>query len=211
MTKGDHVWSTPYWSDEFKIEFDAIVTEIPPCCSRKSLFHLTTGEDSGEGGRLPAVFVRQGQSFHMCYHVNDDTNYCKNYKYELNKEYHFEISQQKNSEGEYWYSIKVNGETFDDVKNETPLKFEDVKLYLSDPWSESFAPFGKLSNLKIIGPRLIGPGKYIFVSPLNLSGFRSVDFSQLRGSLKNVCKWVGHWKKFSHTLNLMWVCLLVCP
>ena len=165
MTKGDHVWSTPYWSDEFKIEFDAIVTEIPPGSSRKNLFHLTTGEDSGEGGRVPAVFVRQGQNFHMCYHVNDDTNYCKNYKYELNKEYHFEISQQKNSEGEYWYSIKVNEETFDDVKNETPLKFEDVKLYLSDPWVESFAPFGKLSNLKIIGPRPVGPGKYIFVYP----------------------------------------------
>ena len=159
LTKGDHVWSTPYWSDEFKVEFDAIVTEVPPGSARKNLFHLTTGEDFGEGGRLPAVFVRQNQNFLICYHVNDDTNYCiKNYEYELNKEYHFEISQQKNSEGEYWYSIKVNEETFIDVKNETPLKFEDVKLYLSDPWSETFAPFGKLSNLKIIAP-----GKYIYI------------------------------------------------
>ena len=79
LSKGDLVWSTQNWSDEFKVEFDAIVTEVPPCCSRKSLFHLTTGEDSGEGGRVPAVFVRQNENFHICYHVNDDTNYCKNY------------------------------------------------------------------------------------------------------------------------------------
>ena len=174
MTKGDHVWSTPYWSDEFKVEFDAIVTEIPPGTKGKNLFHLTTGEDSGEGGRLPAVFVRQNQNFLICYHVNDDTNYCiKNYKYELNKEYHFEISQHKNSKGEAVYSIKVNGETFHEVVNTTPLKFKDVKLYLSDPWYETFAPFGKLSNLKVIAD-LTTLSKYMFAYQLDQVAFSSV-------------------------------------
>ena len=115
-----------------------------------SLFHLTTGEDSGVGGRIPAVFVNQDKYFHHCYHVNGDDNYCQNYDYELNKDYHFEISQNKNSEGEAVYSIKVNGETLHEIVNTTPLKFKDVKLYLSDPWFDTFAPFGRLSNLKII-------------------------------------------------------------
>ena len=115
-----------------------------------SLFHLTTGEDSGVGSRIPAVFVNQEKYFHHSYHVNGDDNYCQNYNYELNKDYHFEISQKKNSEGEAVYSIKVNGETLHEIVNTTPLKFKDVKLYLSDPWFDTFAPFGRLSNLKII-------------------------------------------------------------
>ena len=114
-----------------------------------SLFHLTTGEDSGVGSRIPAVFVNQGKYFHHCYHVNGDDNYCQDYDYELNKDYHFEILQQKNSEGEAVYSIKVNGETFSEFVNTNPLKFKDVKLYLSNPWEATFEPFGKLSNLKV--------------------------------------------------------------
>ena len=113
------------------------------------------------GGRIPAVFVNQDKYFHHCYHVNGDDNYYQNYDYELNKDYHFEILQQKNSEGEAVYRIKVNGETFHEIVNTTPLKFKDVKLYLSDPWYETFAPFGKLSNLKVIAD-LTTLSKYMF-------------------------------------------------
>ena len=126
-----------------------------------SLFHLTIGEDSGVGGRIPAVFVNQDKYFHHCYHVNGDDNYYQNYDYELNKDYHFEISQQKNSEGEAVYSIKVNGETLHEIVNTTPLKFKDVKLYLSDPWFDTFAPYGKLSNLKITND-LNKQSKYVY-------------------------------------------------
>ena len=161
LTKGDLVWSTSDWSDEFKVEYDVIVTEdLPP--GWKSLFHVTTGEDEGEGGRIPAVFVNSDKYFHICYHVNGNTGYCQNYNYELNEEYHFEISQNKNSKGEAIYNIKVNGKTFHEIVNTTPLKFKDVMLYLSDPWQETLAPFGKLSNLKIIAD-LTMLSKYIFI------------------------------------------------
>ena len=148
LTKGNHVWSTSDWSDEFKVEYDVVVNkDLSDTWS--SLFHVTTGENVGYGCRLPAVFVNKDKYFHICYHVNGNTNYVKNYNYELNKEYHFEISQLKNSMGEATYSIKVNGETFHEIVNTTPLKFKDVKLYLSDPWYDTFEPFGKLSNLKV--------------------------------------------------------------
>ena len=148
LSKGDLVWSTQNWSDEFKVEFDVIVKKELPV-SWTSLFHLTTGEDNGVGCRIPAVFLNSAKFFYTCYQVNGNNDYCKNYNYELNKDYHFEISQHK-SNGEAIYSIKVNGETFHKIVNTTPLKYKDVKLYLSDPWYETFAPFGKLSNLKII-------------------------------------------------------------
>ena len=161
LTKGDHVWSTSDWSDEFKVEYDVIVDKDLPG-SWKSLLHLTTGENYQVlGARIPAVFLNPAKYFHICYHVNGNMNYCQNYHYELNKDYHFEISQQKNAKGEAIYNIKVNGETFHEVVNTTPLKFKDVKLYLSDPWHETFAPFGKLSNLKIV-PNLSLIGKCIF-------------------------------------------------
>ena len=146
LTKGDQVWTTSDWSDEFKVEYDVIVNKELPG-SWKSLLHLTTGDNYP---RLPAIFLHPNKYFHICYHVNGNHNYCQNYNYELNKEYHFEISQHKNSKGEAVYSIKVNGETFHEIINTKPVKFKDVKLYLSDPWYETFAPFGKLSNLKII-------------------------------------------------------------
>ena len=156
IKKGDHVWSFSDWSDEFKVEYDLVVNkevqggykEGPG--SWTNLFHLTTGEDTGVGSRLPAVFVHQDKYFHFCYHVNGNTNYCQNYNYTLNKDYHIEILQQKNYKGEAVYSIKVNGKTIHEIVNKTPLKFKDVKLYLSDPWFDTFAPFGRLSNLKII-------------------------------------------------------------
>ena len=160
LTKGDLVWSTSDWSDEFKVEYDVIVTEdLPP--GWKSLFHVTTGEDGGEGGRIPAVFVND-KYFNINYPVNGNIDYYQNYNYELNKEYHFEISQNKNSKGEAIYNIKVNGKSFHEIVNTTPLKFKDVKLYLSDPWYETLAPFGKLSNLKIIAD-LTMLSKYIFI------------------------------------------------
>ena len=125
------------------------------------------------GGRVPAVFLTLFKIFQHCYHVNGNDVYCKNYNYELNKNYHFEISQIKNSKGEAVYSIKVNGETFHEIVNTTPLKFKDVKLYLSDPWYETFSPFGKLSNLKVIAD-LTTLSKYMFAYQLDQVAFSSV-------------------------------------
>ena len=148
LTKGNLVWSTSDWSDEFKVEYDVIVTE-ELSQGWGNLFHVTTGEDMGEGSRIPAVFVNQDKFFHICYNFNG-TEYWHNYNYKLNEEYHFEISQNKNSKGEAIYNIKVNGKTFHEIVNTTPTKFKDVMLYLSAPLYETFAPFGRLSNFKII-------------------------------------------------------------
>ena len=159
LTKGNHVWSTSDWSDEFKVEFDVVVNK-DLSDTWNSLFHVTTGENTGYGGRIPAVFVNKNKYFSICYHVNGNTNY-QHYNYELNTEYHIEMSQQMKAEAVY--SIKVNGETFHEIVNKKPLKFKDVKLYLSDPWHETFAPSGNLSNLKIITL-----SKYIFVMEIHL-------------------------------------------
>ena len=158
LTKGDLVWSTSDLSDEFKVEYDVIVTEDLPQ-NWKNLFLVTTGE---EGSHILVVYVNPDKYFIICYPVNGNTASCQNYYYELNKEYHFEISQNKNSKGEAIYNIKVNGKTFHEIVNTTPTKFKDVMLYLSAPLYETFAPFGRLSNFKIIAD-LTMLSKYISI------------------------------------------------
>jgi hypothetical protein len=62
LTKGNHIWSISDWSDEFKIEYDVIVHK-ELSVTWASLFHVTTGQDQGVGGRIPAVFLNQGKYF----------------------------------------------------------------------------------------------------------------------------------------------------
>ena len=149
MTKGNLVWSG-VWSDKFTIEFDVIVTS-ELTATYKNIFHVTTGGDNGAlGNRIPAVWANKAKYFHICSGVNGNANYCRFYPYNLKQSYHFEISQKKNSNGEAVYEISVDGTIFHEGVNTTPKNFRNAKLYMSDPWSASFAPHGTLSNLMII-------------------------------------------------------------
>ena len=153
LSKDNVVWSTPEWSEEFKIEFDVIV-EKELSNDWVNIMHMTTGNDNGLGARIPGVWANKNKYFHSCFRVNGDDDYCQNHDYQLDKLYHFEISQHKEisqyySTGEAIYSITVNGEVIHEIINTTPMKFENVKLYLGNPWYETFAPYGTVSNLKI--------------------------------------------------------------
>ena len=143
LTKDNLAWSTSNWSDEFKVEYDVIVYSWYNYWA--NVLHVTTGQNHP---RLPAVFFKRTY-FNICSHVNGNNDYCQIYNYELNTDYHFEISQNKNPSGEAIYSINVNGETFFEIVNTNPLKFENAKLYLSNPWYPTFGAFGKVSNLKV--------------------------------------------------------------
>ena len=61
MSQNNLVWSTPIWSDEFRIEFDMIVTSQDG--SWKSLFHMTRDSNCwmGWGCRVPAVYAQSGK------------------------------------------------------------------------------------------------------------------------------------------------------
>ena len=171
LSKDNAVWSTPEWSEEFKIEFDVIV-EKELSNDWVNIMHMTTGNDNGLGARVPGVWANKNKYFHSCFHVNGDDDYCQDYDYQLDKLYHFEISQhnkpsQYYSTGEATYRIMVNGEVIHEIINTTPMKFQNVKLYLGNPWYETFAPYGTVSNLKIND--LNKPGTYQSFSIYKLS------------------------------------------
>ena len=137
MTKGNHVWSTPVWSEEFIIEFDIIV-DTGLSSDVTNVFRVTTtkGNHGICGDRIPTLFVfRNPKQFGFRFCVNGENNYgigTTNYVYEMNKPYRIEISQRNNSNRDSIYKIIINGETFHEVINTTPTKFMDAMLYLSD-------------------------------------------------------------------------------
>ena len=158
MTRGNHVWSIPKWSQEFRIEFDILV-EMEINVTVVNVFRITNTDNdyfgqgmnisNGLGDRIPALFVFQNKQFGFRFRVNGYNNYDIQYDYELNKQYQIEISQNLNSDGEAVYKIIINGETFHEVINTTPRNFYDATLYLSDVYYDTFAPYGSLANLRI--------------------------------------------------------------
>ena len=112
---------------------------------------MTIGEDNAQyGDRYPAVWVNKGKYFLIDSAVNGKKNHGKFINYQLNQDYHIEIKQEENSNGEVIYRIVVDGTTVHEVVNTLPQRFEKVILYASNPWSRSFASFGELKNLNIV-------------------------------------------------------------
>ena len=144
------VWSTNYWGRQFKIEFGIQVTkELTD--TWHSVFHITTGGNKDYyGNRIPAVWANKAKYFFICSGVSGNKNYYKDFQYQLNQWYHFEIKQEENYNGEIIYSIKIDGVTVHEVVNTLPQRFKKVILYESDPWYWSLDTFGELKNLYIV-------------------------------------------------------------
>ena len=154
LEKSNLAWSTPIWSDEFIIKFDIrIDVELTQTLN---ILHVCpeskTADDCEWGHGYPSVYAGTDNSLIIFMKVNDIMmpQFSVVYDYILNKSYHIEISQKKNSNGEAVYTIIVDGTTFEEVINTTPHIFQNATLYLSDPWYTSFAPHGNVSNLRII-------------------------------------------------------------
>jgi hypothetical protein len=61
-----------------------------------------------------------------------------------------EISQE-NIHGEtVMYNVKIDGTTKHSVKNTKVQVFDQVKLYLSSPWSKTFGPYGEVRNIEVV-------------------------------------------------------------
>ena len=114
-----------------------------------NVFHLTTGGDSG--AFVPSLFLHRDlkKVFFLFDSKDDSGNFEHNYEFEflfeLNKLYQIRISQ---SSGKYF--IKAEGEKSYHHNAGTLEVFEEVKLYLSNPWHAPFSDFGIVRNLKII-------------------------------------------------------------
>ena len=138
------------WGKKYLVEFDIVVNRMPS--KWMNVFHMTSTDNDccNHGDRIPAVFVNNAKLFHITASVGGNGNFHHDYNFELNTLYHIEIKQDFHEFSKFGiYCIKINGEIHFCQLNESPRTFDDVKIYTSDQWYESFANYGKLSNLLI--------------------------------------------------------------
>ena len=142
----------PHWGKEFSVEFDLVIKTLDHFTgSWQNIIHLTVGVDDGLGRRIPAVYLHKSGFLGFYSQINNHETFLPKggeFYIELNKNYSIRIAQQ-NVSGKFIYSVTINGKILFSVENEKPTNFEEVFVYTSNPWDETFGPSGTLSNLKI--------------------------------------------------------------
>jgi len=120
-----------------------------------SVFHMTTGGNYGTpGSRIPAVFVnRPGKYLGVFSGVNGNVDYRQTYPVKLKTWYHVQIKQVE-KEGKngsmFVYTILVNNEVVTSLVNTKPSEYENVKVFVTDPWHPVLD--GHIKNIQIITP-----------------------------------------------------------
>ena len=141
---------------EYSVQFEYKLTECP-IDAWYNIIHIITGFDKEiYGSRIASVFP---QCTHgniqkwICSPVNGNWNYCaESIPTPKNKWVMVKVSQVKMG-NDYVYKVEVDGNKVKKVNNAKPMEFENVTVYVSDPWHD--APLGSIRNLIIKGKFLL--------------------------------------------------------
>ena len=136
---------------EYSIEFQIEVNKEFSTPEYLNVFRMTSTDNNccNHGDRIPSLFVNKNKNLYYATSIGNHGKYVFTFPYELNRTYRFMISQTQSHAGKFEYCAKIDDVIFHCVSNDQPRSFENVLLYFSDPWHESFENHGKLSNLKI--------------------------------------------------------------
>lgn len=113
---------------------------------------LGHGTNAAYGDRIPAIFFKsQTTQLYIAYDINGRTS---NYfgitltdPIPMNEWSRVELTQLRQTDGSYQYTVQVNGEIIDQKSNTAPEDFTDVKVYTSD--NNYLAAKAFIANLKI--------------------------------------------------------------
>ena len=104
----------------------------------KNVFHMTIGNDCCSiGDRVPGVWVINNEVL-IAFAIGGNGNFYKNFAIEKNTWTEIDVSQKQSMDGQYRYTIMINGEEKFTIVNTDPREFNNVKLFASDPWFDSF-------------------------------------------------------------------------
>ena len=137
------------FGDSYSIRFDVKITKDLPN-GWINILHFTTGAShSASGTRVPALFLNgDTKLFYVHHDTKDSLKVQFEFAYKLNQAYHMTLSLQKNK-----FSWKVNGqEIYQYNDNASPGVFDQVKMYLSNPWHFAAMPlteYAHLENLQV--------------------------------------------------------------
>ena len=151
ISRGNHLTTIPVLSASYIVKFQVNPSKFQKGWS--NVIHLSArGNWFVYGDRTPAVFFHGATSdtenkFYICSAVNDKSNYCyssQNVKKGVWCE--LEISQRLVG-SKYIYSVKVGDAEAFSVFNNNAKEFENVKVYVANPWGASQP--GNIRNLFI--------------------------------------------------------------
>ena len=153
VTQGQLYKTFLKWGHIFQVEFEITVHALPTDNNLANVFHFTQNSDnSAYGDRIPALWIYKSGYFKICSAVNGKRNYCIWSKFDLDEKYHFLI-QQYVMNGKIMYKIEKNGQSIASFENKMAQDFNNVKVYISDPWYKPFtSDYGLLENFKISNP-----------------------------------------------------------
>ena len=122
-----------------------------PTATWTMVFRITATDDDccDLGDRIIHVQINDDGYFSVSSHVNGNSNYYKQFHFEVGKKYHISIQQWKENE-KYWYEITIDGLSKFKIENSQPKQFSNVKLYATSPWQAAFtSDFGSICSIKI--------------------------------------------------------------
>ena len=146
LQKGKQVQVIPLMGRVWKLSFD--LTLYGKIDKWGSIVHFTIGANYGKyGDRIPAIWTNPGDTrLHIASAVSGNINYYINTEnMPLNKKIRVEV-EQTYADKKYMYIITIDGKQIHSVENKDARQFENVKVYIANPWDEPANAF--IDNFK---------------------------------------------------------------
>ena len=141
------VQEIPKWGYQFRVSADVTVDQNSPHLWT-NVYHLTKGGSISEyGDRIPALFANRNGYFAISSSVNGNSNHWYIVNYEVGQKYNIIIQQYQNENGKVMYEIIIDGLLMYSIENQQPKDFDNVKVYVSDPWTYPFN--GWIENFEV--------------------------------------------------------------
>ena len=126
---------------QYSLHMEFMITELPPTNGWSNIFHASiSGNKDVYGSRTPGIWIRHkngtmNPSVYSAVNGNKDF-FTRVNPIQLKKWIIINVSQTK-VENDFQYVVEVNGKVVQTVKNTKPLQFENVDIYISNPWTHS--------------------------------------------------------------------------
>ncbi|XP_047133483.2 uncharacterized protein LOC100207579 isoform X2 [Hydra vulgaris] len=181
FVKGKIVAEIPKLEKEFLVSFDVNPYRFLP--DWHNVIHFTTGYNYGHfGDRVPSISFHENGAgiLEIVSSINGYYNWKVNTNpIEKNQWSNIEISQIL-ERSLYIYKIRINGVVYYSVTNNQSQSFDNVKVYVSNPWYD--AQDGSIKNLFVINGIIYSSLKPIVILPADYINERK-EFTLTQGSL----------------------------
>merc|ERR1719450_1896052 len=135
ITKGNKLMELSVLGRQFIITFQLFIT-APTNSGYTNIIHLTIGGMNGKyGDRTPGIWIWKGTGLTVRSAINGNPDYhmdTSTYQLALNIWHSIEVSQL-DIENEVYFTFKVDGTAYANVKNNDAQEFKNVKIYAGDP------------------------------------------------------------------------------